>query len=78
MAMKRRVWTAKVDRPLIAFTIGVDDFDELVNEGWDDIMVVTPHGRYVASLEDWLDYSYIDLDGDAEVRVMHFSYMGRA
>lgn len=56
----------------------LDEFDKLVDEGYDDIIILTPDSRWVASIDDFLDYGYIDLAGDVEVRVLHRSYLGRA
>ena len=55
-----------------------DEFDRLVDENYDDIIIITPARRYVSSLDDWLDYGYLDLSGDVEVRVLGRSYFGRA
>lgn len=75
--MRRKVHTVRLETPsFLAANIPTDDFDRLVDEGYDDILVITPRGRYVASIDEWLDYSYIDLDSDTEIRVMHRSYMG--
>lgn len=68
-----------IERDFIAYSMPVDEFDRLVDEGYDDIVVITPRQRYIASIDEWLDYSYIDLeDVDVEVRVLQKSYMGLA
>ena len=66
------------ERDFSTFSIESDEFDRLVDEGYESILVVTPRARFIASVDEWLDYGFIDLDGDVEVRVLHRSYMGRA
>jgi len=75
MGSKRKVHFTHVEHDFLAHNIAVDEFDALVDEGYDDIVVITPRNRYIASIDEWLDYGYIDLDGDTEVRVLHRSYM---
>jgi hypothetical protein len=73
----RKVFTVKLDKEMgSGYSLGVDDFDALVDAGFDDILILTPRTRYVATIDDWLDYSYIDLEGDAEVRTLHKAFMG--
>ena len=74
--MKRKVHYVHVEKDFLAHSIEVDEFDALVDEGYDDILVISPKGRFVASLDEWQDFGYIDLDDDVEVRVLHRSYMG--
>jgi hypothetical protein len=56
----------------------LEEFDKLVDEGYDDIIIITPDNRYVASIDDFLDYGHLDVTGDVEVRVLHRSFLGRA
>ncbi len=67
-----------LERDFIAQVLPVDEFDALVDSGYDDIVVVTPRGRWIASIDEWQEYGYVDLEGDSELRVLHRSYMGRA
>jgi len=76
MGSKRKTHFTHVERDFLAHNINADEFDALVDEGYDDIVVITPKARYIASIDEWLDFGYIDLDGDTEVRVLHRSYMG--
>ena len=76
--MNRKVFDIRISKDFLAHAIVSDEFDNMLDAGYDDILIITPRGRYIASLDEWLDYSYIDLDGDVEVRVMHRSYMGLA
>ena len=76
--VRRKVHEVRINKNIIvAHQIEVNEFDRLLDEGYDDILVITLKDRFIASLEDWLDYGYVDLDGDAEVRVLHRSMMGR-
>lgn len=36
--------------------------DWLVDNGYDDVMFITPTKRLIASVEDWIEFS-IDVDG---------------
>lgn len=73
-----RIHSIRVEKNIIqSASIEVDEFDSLVDDGYDDILVITLKARFVASLEDWLDYGYVDLEGDVEVRTLHRSYMSR-
>lgn len=75
---KRKVHEVRIDKNVIlSHSIEVTEFDALVDAGYDDILLITPKGRFIASLEEWLDYGYVDLDDDVEVRVMQRAYMGR-
>ena len=77
MASRRNAFFVHVDKDeFLAHAIEIDEFDRLVDEGYDDIVIVSPRGRYIASIDEWLDFGYIDLDGDTEIRVLHKSFMG--
>jgi hypothetical protein len=79
MGSSRKVMTIKWPHDIgINVIIMCDEFDRLVDENYDDIVIVTPARRYVSSLDDWLDYGYIDIDGDVDVRVLGRAYFGRA
>lgn len=74
---KRKFYSVRIESDtFLSAHITSDDFDLLVDEGYDDILIITPRHRFIASIDEWLDYSYIDLDGDVEVRTMNKSYMG--
>jgi hypothetical protein len=77
---KRKVHFIHIEREFIHFPIEVAEFDALVDEGYDDIVIVSPKGRYIATVDEWLDYGYIDVNDDdgTEVRVLQRSYMARA
>ncbi len=75
---RRKVHYIHVEKDFQTFSIDVDEFDTIVDGGYDDILIVTPRARFIASVDEWLDYGYIDLDGDAEVRSLSRAYMGRA
>lgn len=59
------------------FILTTDDFDAILDQGFDDIAIVTPRGRWVASVDDWLDYSYFDNRNYQDIRVMNKSYMAK-
>jgi hypothetical protein len=54
------------------------EFDRLVDEGYEDMLIITPDSRYVVSIDDWLDYGYDAVHGGREVRMLHRSFLGRA
>ena len=76
-----RTFTVWLDHEFISHHVAVTDFDKMVDGGVDDILIITPKGRWLSSLDDWIDYGYVDVeDNDPstdEVRVLHRSYMGR-
>lgn len=77
MGSKRKVFEVRLDHDIKHQALIISDsFDDLIDRGYDDILIVCPTKRYIASIDEWLDYGYIDLDGDVEVRVLHKSYMG--
>lgn len=77
--MSRKAYTVRYTKELdINVIVSADDFDRLIDEGYDDIIILTPKARWVVSIDEWLDYGYIDLDGDVDVRVLNRSYFGRA
>lgn len=78
MGKKNNVFSIKIESDtFLAASMPTETFDSLVDEGYDDILIITPRHRYIASIDEWLDYSYIDLtEGDVECRVMHKAYMG--
>lgn len=60
-------------------SIPVEDFDQLVDDGYELIVIITPTKRYTASIDEWMDFGYLDLvDQDAEVRVLSRAYMGQS
>lgn len=75
--MKRKVHYVTLSGEFVRLTIEADEFDALLDSGVDDVVVITPKGRYLASIDDWLDFGYMDLIGDVEVRVLQKAYMGR-
>lgn len=79
MGSNRKVMTLKMPEDLgHRCVLPCEDFDKWLDEGYDDIVIVCPSKRYVSSIEDWLDYGYLDMDYDVEVRVLSKSYFGRA
>ncbi len=68
----------KTTEDFSTFVLSTDDFDYLLDHGFDDIAIVTPRGRWVASIDDWLDYSYFDNRDHVDIRVMNKSYMSKA
>jgi hypothetical protein len=74
---RRKVHYIHIEKDFLAYSIEVDEFDALVDEGYDDIMLVTPKGRFIASLDEWQEFGYIDIDQGSDVRVLQRSYMGR-
>lgn len=60
----------------LSFHMAASEFDELVDAGYELIIIVTPKRRYIASVDDWLDYGYHDLEGDEDIIVLNKSYMG--
>ena len=75
--MRRKVHFIHLEKDFLSHSIEVDEFDTLIAEDYDDICIITPRARYVASLDEWIDYGYIDLDDDVDIRVLQRSYMGR-
>lgn len=68
----------------VQFSMPTTEFDRLVDEGYETIVVVTPTTRYTATVDEWQDYGYFDSVSGAdeggpevEVIVMHRSYMVR-
>lgn len=59
----------------LTFAINSDEFDRIVDDGYDFIVIVTPARRYTASIDDWYDYSWLDVDLDTDVRVMRRAEM---
>ena len=75
--MNRGTKTLHLDEPGgLAFHIQSTEFDRYINEGIEVIIIVTPKRRYIASVDDWQDYGYYDLEGDEEIIVLNKSYMG--
>lgn len=60
----------------LSFFLEATDFDAMVDEGVDVLVIVTPSRRYVSAIDDWFDYGYHDLEGDVDVIVLNKSYMG--
>lgn len=75
--MSEKVHTVRTEYDLASYAIPTDAFDRMVDDGYDAILIVARGKRYYATVDDWLDYSYIDIRGDEEVRVLNRSYMGR-
>lgn len=64
---------------MLADDIPVDNFDQLVDDGYELIVITTETGRYTTTVEDWQDFGYVDLsDTDVEIRVLHRSYMSKS
>ncbi len=75
--MNRGTLTLRVEEPRgLAFHIQSSEFDKYINDGVEVIIFITPKRRYVASVDDWQDYGYYDLEGDEEIIVLNKSYMG--
>jgi len=66
----------QADNAGLSFFIQSSEFDKIVDGGYELIIIVTPKRRYVASVDDWQDYGYYDLEGDEEILVLNKSYMG--
>ena len=69
----------------LSFFIQSAEFDQIVDDGYDIIVFVTPKGRYTAGVDEWQDYGYydiepgvLDIDDDIEVIRLNKSYMGKA
>jgi hypothetical protein len=60
----------------LSFHMAASEFDALVDKGIEVIIIITPKRRYIASVDDWLDYGYHDLEGDEDIIVLNKSYMG--
>jgi hypothetical protein len=79
MGSSRKVMTLKMPENLGPRCIIPSElFDQWIDEGYDDIVIICPSHRYVSTIDDWLDYGYIDLDYDVEVRVLPKAYFGSA
>jgi hypothetical protein len=77
--MTQKTHFIKAATETAAFDIPVTEFDELVDQGFELITITTPKARYVSSIDDWLDFGYLDLtDSDVEVRTLHTVYMGKS
>jgi hypothetical protein len=71
-----KTYFKKAPDGLSAFSISVEEFDRILDEGYELIVVTTPTTRYTSDIEEWIDYGYIDLiDEDVEVRALHRSFM---
>ena len=79
MRQSKTTFFQKGDTKSINDFIPVEDFDQLLDDGYELIVITTPSKRYTATVDDWLDYGYLDLiDEDAEVRVLSRAYMGQS
>lgn len=84
--MSLKTYTIRHNGPVtLSFHLPVDDFDRIVDEGYDVIVFVTSKSRYTAGVDEWQDYGYYDVepgvtnvDPDVEVIRLNKSYMGKA
>jgi hypothetical protein len=61
----------------LAYHLGSELFDSIVDGGYDIILLVTPTRRYITTVEDWQDYGYYDVDDGEDIIVLNKSYMSR-
>jgi hypothetical protein len=79
--MATKVWTQRVFdplRPAREYHIESEQFNTLVDAGYDYITLLGPNYRLTASIEDWLDYGRYDLVDDVDVIVLRTSRMEKA
>lgn len=74
--MRRKVFELRLPVMLPRVTMDADQFDWLLDAGYDDILVITPIHRYIASLDEWLDFGYVDSNENGEFRVLPKAYFG--
>lgn len=84
--MTPKAYTIRHEGPdnFLTFYIPSDEFDGIVDGGYEVIVFVTHKGRYSATVDEWQDYGYYDVepgqrdsDPDVDVIRMNKSYMGR-
>jgi len=76
--MKRKVFEDRLDSEIgREFWMPMYQFDTLVDEGYDDILLITPGHRYLVALDDFLDFGYITNDGIESFYALGKSYISR-
>jgi hypothetical protein len=81
MASQSKVWVQRVFdplRPAREYSIESDEFNRLVDLGYDYITFFGPNYRLTASVDDWLDYGRYDMVDDVDVIVLRTSRMEKA
>lgn len=77
--MKRKVFEARTPVEIKhEIWMPLPQFDALVDEGYDDVLIITPLHRYLVSLDDFLDYGYLTNNGETEVYALGKAYIGLA
>lgn len=75
--MNRGIHTLRLDEQNgLSFHLSASLFNTIVDSGCEIIVIITPKRRYVASVDDWMDYGYFDVDDDEDIIVLNKSYMG--
>lgn len=75
--MRRKVYDYHLSYELEhAFRISVAMFDSIVDKGFDDILVITPHHRYLVALDDILDYGHVEDEVGIDFYVISKAYVG--
>jgi hypothetical protein len=65
------------DTEELYYTIPVTEFDDIIDSGAEMILLVSPHRRFVAYVDEWLEYGQEGLAPDGTpVRFLNKSYMG--
>lgn len=60
------------------FCLRVGEFNDIVDQGYEFIVIVTPTHRWTSTVEDWQDYgyySYEDNGGQIEITCLSRGYM---
>lgn len=81
MTTSAKVWVQRVHdplRPAREYHVGSDEFNGLVEAGYDYITFLGPSYRLMSSIEDWLDFGRYDMIDDVEVIVLRTSRMEKA
>lgn len=73
-----KVYFLKATDDRAVFSIPTEEFNNVVDQGYELIAVTTPTSRYVSDVEDWLTIGYTEYDGEDEIMVLHRSFMVKA
>lgn len=64
-------------RPAREYSLLVSEFDALVEQGWEHIIVVGPSYRLTSSIEDWLDFGQSGIIGDEDAITLRANKMSK-
>lgn len=77
--MKTWFWKVEGIRPDRAYNIDSKWFDQLVQQGYDLIVILGPTFRLTSTLDDWLDYGHYEAeDTDYEFISLRTSRMEKS